>query len=96
MAKRANTYRLTLALQALASGEAAEPRMLALTFDNHDELFGIIERLQRKNPFGDPAQATELAIGLKLFSEVMLKNRSHPLFEDLLPAFRIFMKKLKA
>ena len=95
MAKRANTYRLTLELRALASGEAAGPQSLELTFDNHDELFGIIERLQQKNPFGDPAQATELAIGLKLLSEVMLKNRSHPLFEDLLPAFRLFMEKLK-
>ena len=95
MAKRANTYRLTLELRALASGGAAEPQTLELTFDNHDELFGTIERLRQKKPFGDPAQATELAIGLKLFSEVMLKNRSHPLFEELRPAFRIFMEKLK-
>jgi hypothetical protein len=93
IAKRANTYRLTLELQALASGEAAESKALELTFDNHhDKLFGIIERLQQRNPFGDPAQATELAIGLKLFGEVMLKNRSHPLFEELLPAFRLFME----
>jgi hypothetical protein len=34
-------------------------------------------------------------IGLKLFSEVMLKNRNHPLFEEFLPAFGVFMKKLK-
>ena len=95
MAKRANTYRLTLALQALASGEAAPPKALELTFDNHDELFAIIERLRQRNPFGDPAQATEFAVGLKLFSEVMLKNRSHPLFADFLPAFRLFMAKLK-
>lgn len=64
MAKRANTYRLTLALQALASGEAAPPKTLELTVDNHDELFGIIARLRLKNPFDDPAQATELAIGV--------------------------------
>jgi hypothetical protein len=95
MAKRANTYRLTLALQTLASGEAAPPRALELTFDNHDELFTIIDRLRQQDPFGDPAQATEFAIGLKLFSEVMLKNRSHPLFEEFWPAFRLFMAKLK-
>lgn len=95
MTKRANTYRLTLELQGLASGEAASPQALALTFDNHDELFGIIARLQAKNLFGDPAQATELAMGLKLFSEVILKNRHHPLFAELLPAFRLFMAKLK-
>jgi len=33
---------------------------------------------------------------LKLFSEVMIKNRNHPLFEELLPAFKTFMEKLKA
>ena len=29
----------------------------------------------------DPDTATALAIGLKLFGEVMLENRGHPLFE---------------
>ena len=95
MAKRANTYRLTLARQALASGAEVPPKELTLTFDNHDELFSITDRLRRKDPFDDPAQATEFAIGLKLFSEVMLKNRHHPLFAELVPAFRLFMAKLK-
>lgn len=35
------------------------------------------------------------AVGLKLFSEVLLQNRKNPLFEDIAPAFRDFMKKLK-
>lgn len=35
-------------------------------------------------------------LGLKLFSEVMLKNRKDPLFEEITPAFGAFMKKLKA
>lgn len=40
--------------------------------------------------------AQELALGLKLFTEVMLKNKQHPLFEDLRPAIMEFMKKLKS
>lgn len=95
LAKRTHTYRLTLARQDLGLGEAAPPRALELAFDHHDELFAIIDRLRQKDPFGDAAQATEFAIGLKLFSEVMLNNRSHPLFEELWPAFRLFMAKLK-
>ena len=95
MAKRTNTYRLTLALQTLASGDAAPPKALALTFDNHDELFVLIDRLRQRDPFGNPAQATEFVLGLKLFSEVMLKNRNHPLFEEFWPALRLFMAKLK-
>lgn len=41
-------------------------------------------------------QAVEFAIGLKMFSEVMLKNRNHELFTDFRPAFGEFMKKLKS
>ena len=34
-------------------------------------------------------------VGLKLLGEVMLKNRSHPLFEEFGPQFGQFMKRLK-
>ena len=95
MTKRVNKYRLILEQLELASGEKGSHAPLQLEFDNHDELFGIIERVKQKNLFGDLNQATEFAIGLKMFSEVMLKNRSNPLFEELSPAFRDFMKKLK-
>ncbi len=66
-----------------------------MEFDNHDEIFFIMERIQNKNLFQNKQQAAEFAIGLKMFSEVMLKNRSLPLFEEFAPAFRNFMKKLK-
>jgi len=61
-------------------------------FDNHDDIFAIIERIQRKNLFNDKNQATEFATGLKMFSEVILKNRKHPLFEEISPAFSEFIK----
>ncbi|OGX90042.1 DUF3861 domain-containing protein [Hymenobacter coccineus] len=95
MAKRANRYRLTLEPLALASGAANLAEPMQLEFENHDEVFDIIRRLREKDPFQDAQQATEFAIGLKLFSEVMLRNRSHPLFAEFLPAFRAFMGKLK-
>lgn len=50
---------------------------MEIDFDNHDEIFQIIERLQDKNPFDDVSQAAQFALGLKLFSEVRLKNRTH-------------------
>lgn len=67
-------------------------RPLQLVFDNHDDIFAIIERIQRKNLFNDKNQATEFATGLKMFSEVILKNRKHPLFEEISPAFSEFIK----
>ena len=96
MAKKGNTYQLSLQLVSLASGEApAQEKSTKFLFDNHDELFGIIEKVQNKNIFNNKQQAAEFAIGLKMFSEVMLKHRNYPLFEELLPAFGSFMKRLK-
>ena len=96
MEKRAHQYKLTLKYLKDSKGESISAAPIELTFNNHDDIFSIIERQKNKNLFGDKQQATEFAIGLKLFSEVMLKNRKDPLFEELAPAFGAFMKKLKA
>ncbi|MBT30550.1 MAG: hypothetical protein CMO01_12900 [Thalassobius sp.] len=97
MAKRANKYHLKLDLVSLASGEAPEEeKSIEVDFDNHDEIFKIIDVLKEKDLFEEKGQSVEFAIGLKLFSEVMIKNRNHPLFEEFAPAFREFMKKLKS
>ena len=95
MEKKTNKYRLTLQLLQQASGENVPNKQLELTFDNHDEIFSIIERLQNKDPFNNKLQAVEFALGLKLFSEVMIKNGKHGLFEELNTVFPTFMKKLK-
>jgi hypothetical protein len=96
MTKRTNKYRLTLEQISLAKEDAALQSPIHLEFENHDEIFGIIEILDEKNPFGDKNQSTEFAIGLKMFSEVMLKNNAHPLLEEFFPAMGAFMKKLKS
>jgi len=95
MEKKVNKYHLTLSLLQGTSGEAILEKQLSLTFDNHDEIFAIIDRIKAKNLFDNEEQATAFAIGLKMFSEVMIKNRNHPLFEELKPAFQSFMKRLK-
>jgi len=96
MEKRGHRYKLTLEYLENIKGEATSAKPLELTFENHDNIFSIIEKLQAKDPFDNKNQAVEFALGLKLFSEVMIKNRKHPLFEELAPAFQEFMKKLKA
>jgi hypothetical protein len=96
MTKRANKYKLTLEQVSLMNEETILSEPLSLEFENHDEIFTIIEKIKEKKLFGDENQSTEFAIGLKMFSEVMLKNRKHPLFEDFFPAFGEFMKKLKS
>ncbi len=96
MSKRAYTYRLRLEQAGHIQPASPTHKPLELEFENHDDIFNIIERLQERDLFQVPGQSTEFAIGLKLFSEVMLKNRQHPLFEELAPAFKSFMQRLKA
>jgi hypothetical protein len=96
MEKRSNKYYLTLSLKEYANGETEPAKELGIQFDNHDEIFSIIERIKDKNIFEDPNEATQFALGLKLFSEIKLKHRKNPLFDELNQVFPVFMKKLKS
>lgn len=95
MEKRSNLYQLDLKEISLKDGSKGT-KNLSFEFDNHDDLFNIFELIKSKNIFDDENTATEFALGLKLFTEVMLKNKQHPLFEELRPAIMEFMKKLKS
>ena len=96
MEKRSNKYHLTLSLKEYANGDTQAAKELGIEFDNHDEIFSIIERIKDKNIFEDSNEATQFALGLKLFSEIKLKHRKNPLFEELNEVFPVFMKKLKS
>ena len=96
MLKRNNIYRLTLE-QIIPLDQIKTKKIpLSFEFENHDEIFSIVEQFQIKNPFNNQNQAAEFIIGLKLFTEVMIKNRNHPLFTDFIGETQIFIKKLKA
>lgn len=95
MEKRNNTYQLDLKELKLKDGSEGT-KNVSLEFDNHDDIFNIFEVVKSKKIFDDENTATEFALGLKLFTEVMLKNKQNPLFEELRPAIMEFMKKLKA
>ena len=95
MEKRNNNYQIELKELTLKDGSEGT-KNLNFEFDNHDDLFNIFEVVKSKQIFEDENTATEFALGLKLFTEVMLKNKQHPLFEELRPAIMEFMKKLKS
>lgn len=87
-------YRITV--EHLETPDGTAPQVNPLVFEtlNHDELFSIVERMRDKGKFeGD--EGVSFAIGLKLFSEVMLKHKNDPLFQPLQPHFGEFMKGLK-
>ncbi|MBC8797556.1 DUF3861 domain-containing protein [Shewanella algae] len=68
----------------------------ALKFEvgNHDDIFAIVDKIKQRQDF-DEDQAAAFAVGLKLFSEVMLEQRKNPLFDEFRPHFMQFMKQLK-
>jgi hypothetical protein len=94
--KQANKYRLKLDLLSTAKQEDTDYSRIELEFEKHDNIFSIIERIQQKDLFGNNQQAAEFAIGLKMFSKVMVKNRTNKLFTEFLSAFGEFMKNLKS
>ena len=82
-------YRITIEPIAPAA-----PPPLQFQVDAHDEILALVERSRQPGDF-DADTAAAFIPGLKLLGEVMLKNRSHPLFEEFGPQFGQFMQRLK-
>ncbi|HEX8606676.1 MAG TPA: DUF3861 domain-containing protein [Pseudoduganella sp.] len=87
-------YRVTLEHLQDPGGNPVTRAPLAFEVGNHDDIFAIVERMRGRADFS-PETATAFAVGLKLFSEVMLENRDHPLFADFRQHFQQFMKEVK-
>lgn len=96
MAKKSNKYKLKLELLELLRPDDKTYEPIEIEFGNHDNIFTIIERMKQRDRFKTEQDSVEFAIGLKLFSEVMLKNKDNPLFEEFRPAFGGLMKKIKS
>ena len=88
-------YHITVQHLADAQGNPSTyTEKLEFNTSNHDDIFSIVERLKTAALF-DEQTTQSFALGLKLFSEVMLENRDHILFKEFSPAFTQFMKNLK-
>jgi len=88
-------YHVTVQHLKNAKGEASTyTERLEFYAGNHDDIFEIVERL-KKADFFDDETTKSFGVGLKLFSEIMLENGDHPLFQDFFPQFGQFMKNLK-
>lgn len=73
---------------------AEHPDSLTFQARNHDDILEIARRV-RHLPGMEPDETAALAVGMKLFSEVMLKYRKEPMFANLLPHFREFVGGFK-
>ncbi|MEL0614271.1 DUF3861 domain-containing protein [Marinomonas arenicola] len=91
---KGHLYKFTIEHLEDPKGNAVEASPLEFETRNHDDIFKIVETMKRKIDL-DESDARELALGIKLFGEVMLRNSKHELFQEFRPHFSEFMKSLK-
>lgn len=86
-----NKYSVTLQdLKALGD------KSLNIEFENSHDLIEMIKKTKDADWFDDKAMNAQFVLGIRLFADVMLKEAKNPLFAELLPAFKQFMKKIKS
>ncbi len=73
MTKKSNKYRIKLEQVSLMKEDAKLSDPIIVEFDNHDDIFKIIEIMREKNLFEEKNHSIEFAIGIKMFGEVVLK-----------------------
>ncbi|MFJ5485108.1 DUF3861 domain-containing protein [Pectobacterium actinidiae] len=83
-----NVYQITL------EEKAEQQRTLSFEFSIHDDVFTLLEKVDGKMDM-TPEQTQAFLVGLKLFSEVVMQKRKHPLFKEFAAPFREFMLNLK-
>lgn len=90
-----NTYQITLEQLSDKQGEPVNAPALVFQARNHDDLFSIVERIKSRELLNEDDSAA-FAIGLKLFSEIVLENRDKPFFQELGPHVAAIMKVIKS
>jgi hypothetical protein len=75
-------------VEYLGSKHAGPELHPPVVFDtgNHDDIFNLIESVQAAQLFVRDTTAA-LVLGMKLFSEIMLKHKKDPLFAPMLAAY---------
>jgi hypothetical protein len=86
-------YRITLESLDAADAPTA-PRTLRFDFDNHDDIFLILDRLGQRGDFA-ARDIPPLGVGLKLLGKTLMENRENPLLASFKPHFVAFMRELK-
>lgn len=89
-----NVYKFTVEHLKNSKGNTMEVEPLVFETQNHEDVFKIVQIMDTKMDL-DKNESTSLAIGLKLFSGVMLKHNDSEPFKQLMPHFKEFMKELK-
>ena len=87
-------YRYRIVVERL-SPEPSTSKPLQFEIENHDDIIAIADRMNGRFDL-DEDSAKSMAIGMKLFSEIILKNRTREPFLTIRPAIAEFIKAVKA
>lgn len=74
---------------------SAEAPSLQFEIENHDDIVAIAGRMNGRFDL-DEDSSKAMAIGMKLFGEVVLKNRQREPFSTIRPALAEFIQAVKA
>jgi hypothetical protein len=86
-------HRYSVTVQPIGQ-EGADSQAVRFVILNHDNILDIIGKV-RANAVVPEAEVEEFVVGLKMFTEVLLRHRKSPLFAELLPHVKQFMSRLK-
>ena len=89
-------YAVTIADRTPRADGANPAPDLGFSFESHDDLNQIVERVRGKALFGAEDETKAFCVGLKLLGGVLLQHRDEALFKDFAGAFGGFMKTLKS
>ena len=91
-----SSYRYRITVETLSSAAETDETQSSFTFETsmHDNLFRIVDAVQRKG-LVEAEAATGLAVGLKLFAEVVIHHRKDPNFAPFEAPLRRFIGSLK-
>ena len=88
-------YRITIEMLGVRAGSDQDGTSLQFCIDNHDDLLKIAETIRSKRWF-DKDKSASLAIGLKLFSEIVLEKTRDYVFAPLVLPLRNFINRFKS
>ena len=71
-----------------------EQHLMTFDVENHDEIEKVLAHLQKKLPVSS-AEQQAFAVGLKLFSEVILQHRHEAPFDELFGSIGSLMRTIK-
>ena len=96
MASRGHSFQITVAPLIGKSGEhPGSTTPLTFMHTNHDDIIALVEKV-RKSTGLDPDAGAATAVGLKLLSEIMLREKDNALFDPLRSGVREFIQGLKS